>query len=709
MGETVMAQAQVGNYFDVVESKKPQPKVGNYFDTVVNKDEQRGRELPSPLQGGISAISSGLLGFGDELYGGLGALGAGVVNAYGALGGNVEPLDVAQVYRENRDIVRGAQKQYQEDYPKTALVTGMMAGAPLMAYSPVKSPVLPISTTKLEAAKNVAKLANYAGKTGAAYGAAYGAGASEGENIQDVASDALLKGGAVGYATGAIAQPVLSGVGALGKNAAIRMFGDVQNTGAINQAGGQAGAIDPLSGLTDKAKQWVKQQGDVKIAEAIEQTGRARLKNQNAPYSEVLASRVDKMPVNTPLAALSGAKSNELRSLDALATLSGRTAPAVADVQDRLATTASKRFLNYADKVLAGGKPDFNKSIAALETRAKVESKPFYDVLQTVNVPIDDEVRNLVTRAGRYASKANQMARLEGEDFTDIVRYVNPESGATQIPLMQLERLKRAMNGAIGTAKASGDAEFARSLLAAKNALTQKLESVSPVTPQGESVYRLANQKFAEPKQLIDAVEEGANIFKKNHMDIRDYKATLNEPQRQAFEIGVFRALEQKMGTPSGRNFLTEISKDRNTSRSLLEALGKERFRQLAYMMKGEKALKSIYGVNTGSQTAQRQAALSELGLDPLSDASESMAHLMVGNPLSAVGKAGAFWNKISTPEQVRDYMGQQYLLTGKQSQDYLKTLNDLIKQIEQQKIQGANRLGTFGALGTGTPRQDKK
>ena len=50
MGETVMAQAQVGNYFDVVESKKPQPKIGNYFDTVVNKDEQRGRALSPQLK-----------------------------------------------------------------------------------------------------------------------------------------------------------------------------------------------------------------------------------------------------------------------------------------------------------------------------------------------------------------------------------------------------------------------------------------------------------------------------------------------------------------------------------------------------------------------------------------------------------------------------------------------------------------------------------
>ena len=97
MGETVMAQAQVGNYFDVVESKKTQPKVGNYFDTVVNKDEQRGRALSSPAQGAINAISQAPLGFGDEMYGGLGALGALVT-------GN----DIEQAYTENRDFIRGA-------------------------------------------------------------------------------------------------------------------------------------------------------------------------------------------------------------------------------------------------------------------------------------------------------------------------------------------------------------------------------------------------------------------------------------------------------------------------------------------------------------------------------------------------------------------------------------------------------------------------
>jgi len=662
-----------------------------------NKDEQRGRELPSPAQGFINAVSQAPLGFGDEVYGALGGLGALVT------GNNVK-----DAYLENRDLIRGAQKQYSEDYPKTAMVTGMMAGAPLMAVNPLKFGALPQATSKVQAAFNAAKLAGQAGATGALFGGAYGAGTSEGEDIGSVIGD-TARGAAIGGAVGAVAQPVLSAAGGLGKNAAIRMFGNVRNTGSIFQ-GGQVGAVDPIGAVSDKSKEWIRRQGDAKIAEAIAQTGRAN-NNANAqvPYSTVLANKVDKMPVGTPMAALSGDKSNELRSLDAVSLLSGRTAPAVAKVQNRLIETASKRFLNGVNKVMGNGSPDFNKSITALEQKATTESKPFYDVLATVKVPIDNEVRDLVNRSASYAAKANKMAKLEGEEYTNILKFVNPASGKTEIPLLQLERLKRAMNGAMKVAKREGDDEFVRSILSAKNALMNKLERSAPMTPQGESVYRLANQKFAEPKQLIEQVQEGANIFKKNHADIRDERALLNAPELEAYNIGVFRALEEKLGSPSGRNFLTDITKNRNTAEQLYETLGHSKYRQLVKILKGEKALKSIYTVNTGSQTAQREAALSELGLDPLKDAGESMAHLMTGSPVGAMGKAAQAWNKISTPEQVRDYMGARYLQSGKQAQDYLKTLGDLIKQIETSKSQSAVRKGTLGGLGYGNSPKDNQ
>jgi hypothetical protein len=708
MGETVMAQAQVGNYFDVVESEKPQAKVGNYFDSIINPNEQRGRNLPSPVQGAINAISQAPFGIGDEVYGAMGGLRAIGQNAYRALGGNVEPVDVKATYLQDRDFIRGAQKQYSEDYPWTAGITGAMAGAPLMVAAPFNAPQLPLASTKAQKMANAAKLAWQAAKTGAVMGGAYGLGTSEGKDIKSVATD-TAKGAGVGAVAGAVLQPTLSAVGGLSKNLLIRAFGDVKNTGGINQSGGQVGAIDPFAGLPDKTRQWMQQQGDVKIAEAIEQTGRA---NNNVsgqiPYSTVLANKVDKMPVGTPLAALSGNRSNELRSLDAISLLSGRTAPSVVKVQDRLIDTASKRFLNGVNKVMGNGSPDFNKSITALKQKATLESKPFYDILKTTNVTIDDEVRDLVNRSASYAAKANKMAKLEGEEFSNILKFVNPASGKTEIPLLQLERLKRAMNGAMKVAKREGDDEFGRSILSAKNALMDKLERSAPLTPQGESVYRLANSKFAEPKQLIDAVEEGANIFKKNHMDIRDERALLNAPELEAYNIGVFRALEEKLGSPSGRNFLTDITKNRNTAKQLYETLGHAKYRQLVKILKGEKTLKSIYTVNTGSQTANREAALSELGLDPLKDAGESAALLMSGSPVGAVGKATQAWNKIAVPEQVRDYMGQQYLLTGKQSQDYLKTLGQMIKQIQAQKVQSASRSGTLGALSTSTPRQDK-
>ncbi len=697
-----MAQAQLGNYFDVVEAKKEQPKVGDYF-SATNKDEQRGRALPSPAQGFINAVSQAPLGFGDEIYGALGGLGAAVT-------GN----DIQKAYTENRDLVRGAQKQYSEDYPWTAGITGVMAGAPLAAASPFKVAPLAQGAGKLQKAWQAAKLAAASAGTGGLFGGAYGAGVSNADTVGDVASDAL-KGAGAGAVVGGVAQPVLAGVGGLTRNAAIRMFGNVKNQGGINQAGGQVGAIDPIGGIVDKSKEWIKRQGDAKVAEAIAQTGRALNRNprflpngEEIPYTTQLADKVDKMPVGTPLAALNGLNSNELRSLDAVSLLSGRTAPAVGKVQSRLIDTASKRFLNGVNKVMGNGSPDFNKSITALEQKATTESKPFYDVLDNVNVPIDDEIRSLVSRANSFVSEANSISRIKGDDFSDIRKMVDVNSGASEIPLMRLELLKRAMSDAEGELVRAGKGYKPKVIGDLRRDLMAKLEQASPTTPQGESVYRLANSKFGEPTRLIKQVEEGANIFKKNHMDIRDEKALLNAPELEAYNIGVFRALEEKLGSPSGRNFLTDVTKNRNTAKALYETLGHDKYRQLVKMLKGEKDLKSIYSVNTGSQTAGREAALSELGLDPLKDAGESVAHLMGGSPISAVGKAGQFWNKISTPEQVRDYMGKQYLLTGKESQEYLKTLGDLMKQIEKKKTQRATATGTLGGLGGGQFNQPK-
>jgi len=662
-----------------------------------NKDEARGRALPSPAQGFINAVSQAPLGFGDEIYGALGGLGAAVT------GNNIK-----DAYLENRDLIRGAQKQYSEDYPWTAGITGVMAGAPLAAASPFKVAPLAQGAGKLQKAWQAAKLAAASAGTGGLFGGAYGAGVSNADTVGGVTNDAL-KGAGVGAVVGGVAQPVLAGVGGLTRNAAIRMFGNVKNQGGINQASGQTGAIDPIGGIVDKSKEWIKRQGDAKVAEAIGQTGRALNRNprflpngEEIPYTTQLADKVDKMPVGTPLAALNGQKSNELRSLDAVSLLSGRTAPAVAKVQERLIDTASKRFLNGVNKVMGNGSPDFNKSITALEQKATTESKPFYDVLDNVNVPIDDEIRSLVSRANSFVSEANSISRIKGDDFSDIRKMVDVNSGASEIPLMRLELLKRAMSDAEGELVRAGKGYKPKVIGDLRRDLMAKLEQASPTTPQGESVYRLANSKFGEPTRLIKQVEEGANIFKKNHMDIRDEKALLNAPELEAYNIGVFRALEEKLGSPSGRNFLTDVTKNRNTAKALYETLGHDKYRQLVKILKGEKALKSIYTVNTGSQTAGREAALSELGLDPLKDAGESVAHLMGGSPISAVGKAGQFWNKISTPEQVRDYMGKQYLLTDKESQEYLKTLGDLMKQIETKKTQRATATGTLGGLGGG-------
>lgn len=730
--------------------------------------EQRGRALPSGVQGGINAISQAPFGIGDEVYGALGGLGAIANNAYGAMGGNVKPVDVKGTYLQERDFIRGAQHAATEKNPTLAPVTTLMAGAPLALFNPLKFKELAQATTVAGKAGNFLKHTGQAAATGGLFGGVYGAGASEKDTVGGVTDDTMT-GAGWGAGIGAGLNAGLAGGGALGKWLSIKALGNVKSKGVINQATGQAGAVDPISPLVDKTQQWIRDAGDAKISEAIIQTVGGRNKGLDPAYDKQmltelnayfrkkmpLASQADidtaiagtnwaksrvlypegvpanvttarnlaKMPNNTPLVSANGLKTNELRQLDAIALQSGRTSPVLADKQGRMAETSAKRFINNADEVLFSNNADlsvmtmaqkkahldYNKNIQALNAKATADAKPYYDILATTNVTIDDELRELIQRADSHLAKANEMAKLEGESFKDILAFVNPASGKTEIPIMQLERIKRSMNSALGKLKTEGDKELSRSIGIAKSALLDKLERSSPKTASGESVHGLANKLFAEPKQLAEQVEEGANIFKKNHMDIRDEKALLNAPELQAYEIGVFRALEEKMGTAAGRNFLTNLSRDRNASQALVAAIGKEKFGQLARMMKAEHRLKGLYAVNSGSQTGERAAAQAELGLDPLRDVSDAIGDFITKSPLKGTAKIAGVVKKATMPEPVRDYIGRRYLSEGQEAQEYLMTLGDLMKKIEASRSNRAIKSGTFGSLGYNNKPKDSK
>ena len=90
-----------------------------------NADKERGRALPSGVQGGMTAIQGPLFGFADEL--------AGAVSAGGQL--LTGDTNIRDNYLATRDMYRGANDAAREQNPILMGVTGAMASAPLIVMS----------------------------------------------------------------------------------------------------------------------------------------------------------------------------------------------------------------------------------------------------------------------------------------------------------------------------------------------------------------------------------------------------------------------------------------------------------------------------------------------------------------------------------------------------------------------------------------------
>lgn len=161
------------------------------------------QDTPQAPQGGtiVDALGQGaLLGFSDEIAGGLGA-------TIGAFDPNLEGTTFGERFRGIRDLARQNAKEFAERNPNTALAAEIAGGVATGGVGAARAGAF-------QAVKNaptiVSRLAPIAA-TGAVQGGLFGAGVSEAEDLQGVAIDAA-KGAALGGATAPIVPALASGI-----------------------------------------------------------------------------------------------------------------------------------------------------------------------------------------------------------------------------------------------------------------------------------------------------------------------------------------------------------------------------------------------------------------------------------------------------------------------------------------------------------------
>ena len=641
----------------IIEPPKKKPKTA----------EQIGRELPSPLQGGVNAVTQGLMfNLGDEAYGALGGIGA-------ALTGN----DIAENYRYNRDLVRGMSKQYKEDYPTTATLSELLTGIPSAVLLPMpKAKALSATASKaaqvLNQSKNVAK-------GGALYGGLSGFGGSEADTalgvLSDTASSAAISGG-----LGGVMTPLAMGIGGVGSNVAQR--------------------------ISDKsASDFAKR----KVAESFLRSaeGQAQLfergvpRGQNAAGTtlyddaitnpmEYYARRMEKMPKGTPVGAVA---KEPMSLLDTTATMTGSVSTKVAKKQELLKNKEAQRMLGYAEEAIGKGRPDFNRTVSDLEQKALADSKPYYDQLKGVSVGVDDELRTLLERAKPFFNQSNLRATVSGDKTNSLDDVL---SGGQNVKLEKLDILKQTLYDMESSLKQSGERGFSRSVGNLRKDLIAKINELSPKTQSGESIYKLANEAYSSPKQMQDAVILGRDALKMDAMDLRDELATMGKSDKDAFMLGVFQGLKDKIGGKAGRSEIMGAFENPAIAEKLKTALGKD-YRKFASPVAAEFRLRKFYSIDKGSQTAKRLAGMEDLGLDAAADVANMAKSAGGGSATGFLQAAQGLGRKLVVPESTRTQIGNLLLSDNPQT---LRDLSKIASELQKQRAQNAVRYGaTFGGL----------
>lgn len=646
---------------------------------VVGEDKKsasykEGRAVSSPIERGVNnALAGPTFGFWDEIAGAVAAPFKAVKDG----------VSLSDAYRAGRDRVRGIQDQYKEDFPIGAPVTQLATAAPTIVANPLGkaggaalTAVSPRAGTFMNSATQLSGVVpnvTRAAISGFGTGAVTGAGESTAEDLPGMLTDAG-RAAATGAAVSGGAGVVGAGVGGIYRNVAPRISSSTAGTYAQQ-----------------------------KVAEAIARDGKGAVfeSGLSNPAGQA-AARFNKLGSEARLVDAGGQNTRQL--LDTVATLPGTTKNAVETAIRARQSGRAGRLMDAADNALGTRGAGFQQTIEALaETRSK-QAAPFYAKLEGATAQIDDDVLNLLKKTAGVHSEAQNLYRLQ---TGEAVSLANLKKGDV-VPFSMLDTLKQSLHDAADAAKRQGNKKMALALDDARVRLTGKLDDIAPKDANGQSIYKLARDAYSGPSQLIDAAEAGRTAMKADVFDVAAELKGMGAAEREAFRVGALQALREKTGTQSGQTSLLKMWMEPSTRDRLKQIFGND-YRAFAAEVAREARLKGMEGVGRGSQTANRVFGAGDLDVAPALDAASLVSSAASGNAPGVLAAGARAWNRVSTPEAVRDQMGRILLSGGADGRQNLAQMQNIIRDVNRARAQRYEAAGAgigFGVGGLLNPQQ---
>jgi hypothetical protein len=541
-------------------------------------------------------------------------------------------------YTRVRDMARGAAKQETEDNPLFSTVTRLAASAPTLLMNPFARAIAPTTTlgrTGLAAAQ------------GATFGSLSGAGESTAETTRGVLGD-TAKGGALSAATGAALTPLTA------------MIGGAARRGA--------------SYVRPKTAESYAQQ---KVAEALLRD------SQNAATRA--PARLGALGPEARVVDAGGENTRQL--LDTLATLPGKTKQATEEAIRLRQAGRGDRMIGAAQEKLNPAGIRLSETVDDLVTQRATAAAPLYEALYKRTIAPTDSLRTIVEAADKLGAgaAARRMATASRVPYT-------LGKDAPQMQMRDLDQLKQGLDDIIGGLQRAGNKKEAASVLGLKHDLTKELDGLTG------GAYKAARDAFSGPSALIDAAEAGRKALTLDDMGISSALKGLSQSEQEAFRVGAAEALRAKLGTRAGQTQVMELWREKGMQEKLKAIFGSERaYREFAADVAKERRMKGLESVGRGSQTAARQYGAGDLDVSAIANAAQTVGSIAHGGGPGMLAGMAQAWNKVKTPEPVRDRMGGLLLSQGAKGRADLADLQRVLEEVNRARTQRAGLLGMIG------------
>lgn len=577
---------------------------------------------------------------------------------------------------EGGQMFRGATTQLKEDYPAASFGIDVAGTLPASITASPRAAIRAMGGNVREITPM--QRIGQAAMTGGAEGMVSGAGYSQADTPEQMFKDILLSG-------------VLGAGGGAGTSTVSNVMGPVfRNVGE-------------------------RTSGKVAISEAQKRLAQALMRDTPESYGNDFAAYVNaQMGRLGPEGRLYDVGENTRKMADLLATLPGRARTELTeDVATRRATRGERMAESAGEGLQFGGKR-LASTIDDLQTQRSTNAAPLYT--QAYKLTVTDptgSIAQIVAQADRLGATKVAQQIADNESITKGLPgwSLTPDRvSSLEFNVSDLDRIKQGLDTLIAKNYDAAQGKYTtlgQSLIGLRDKLRSDLVRLTTDPKTKTSVYEQALNEYAGPSAMIDAATAGKGALARNVSDdaLRQQLDRMTESEKEAFRIGLFEAIRDKVGGSSaGRTEMMNLVDNFVPRKKLEIAFGSpEGFARFYEAVNAERVMREADAFGRGSQTAPRMFEAAELDIEPALD------FMTAGmSPTTLATQAVRQWNRVQMPEQTRNQLARLLMQRGSAAEQDVFALENVVRQLNEQRARRAAAIGGAGGAATTSTYQNR-